>query len=48
MTRTSRKRKLETIVLSGSEEEQSTCSHSQVNPAWTCDLVLILDCRELT
>lgn len=48
MTRTSRKRKLETVVLSGSEGEQSTCSHSQVTPAWAYDLVLILGCRELT
>lgn len=48
MTRTSRKRKLDTIVLSGSEGEQSTCSHSQVTPAWTYDSLLTLGCRELT
>lgn len=48
MTRTSRKRKLETIVLSGSEGEQPTCSHSQVTPAWTYEFVLTLGCRELT
>lgn len=48
MTRTSHKRKLETIILSDSEEDPSTCNLSQVISDWLRELTLLSGCLELT